>query len=140
MAKMLFSYNHAKSGAAWSHEEFHKFLSEAVRDFPGTSKPLNHAHWLLELQADSFAFTHIGQAITDYLAAKREDYVPTVEVLALGGKKLLPSAFSSLEVGDWGVDVVETHDAQAFLSAINWQAIVLSKDSESVFEARSSSI
>jgi hypothetical protein len=39
-----------------------------------------------------------------------------------------------LQQGDWGVDVVETRDAVAFLQSINWELLKQGRAPDGVFE------
>jgi hypothetical protein len=132
---MLFSYNHAKSGEAWSPEQFQELIAVALADYPVTISPMEHSHWLVEVSGDTLEPAQIGKRIATHFALQRAESNPPVEVLALGGQKTAPSAFSALGVGDWGVDVVETHNAQSFLDALNWSAMVQSKDPETIFQS-----
>ena len=59
-------------------------------------------------------------------------------MLALGGRKDSAGAPGSpLQEGYWGVDVVETQDPKAFLTAINWDALKSTRPQEAVFEISS---
>lgn len=137
MQRMMFSYNHAKSGEAWSHEQFQELIAAALADYPVTISPMEHSHWLVEVGGDTLEPAQMGQRIAMHIALQRTESNPPVEVLALGGQKTTPSAFSALGVGDWGVDVVETYDAQSFLDAVNWSAMVQSKDPDTIFQSMS---
>jgi len=56
-------------------------------------------------------------------------------LLALGGRKDSPVGIGSvLQQGDWGVDVVETHDPSAFLTAINWSSLKQGRAEDGTFE------
>lgn len=134
MQKMLFSYNHAKSGEAWSPEQFQELIAAALADYPVTISPMAHSHWLVEVSGDILEPSQIGRRIAMHFSLQRAESNPPVEVLALGGQKTEPSASSALSVGDWGVDVVETHDAQSFLDALNWSAMVQSKHPNTIFQ------
>jgi hypothetical protein len=41
---------------------------------------------------------------------------------------------NSLQIGEWGVDVVETIQADVFLAAIAWSEISASKPSDGIFK------
>ncbi len=61
-------------------------------------------------------------------------------ILALGGRKDSPAAPGApLQEGFWGVDIVETHDEEAFLQAINWDALKSNRPEDGVFEISSNS-
>lgn len=137
MQRMLCSYNHAKAGEAWSHEQFQELIAAALADLPVTVSPMEHSHWLVEVSSDTLQAAQVGMLITTHIAKQRRRSNPPVEVLALGGQKTAPSAFSTLNVGDWGVDVVETHDAQSFLDSISWSETVQSKDPDVIFKTKS---
>lgn len=137
MTRMLFSYNHAKSGEAWSHEQFKQLLAAALTDSQVTVSAMEHAHWFVEVSGDDLEPSQVGQLIAGHIAKQRFGSTPPVEILALGGQKTAPSSFSALEVGDWGVDVVETHNAQSFLDGIAWSSTVQSKDPNVIFKVMS---
>ncbi|NER30236.1 MAG: DUF2656 domain-containing protein [Symploca sp. SIO1C4] len=137
MTRMLFSYNHDKSGEAWSHEQFQQLIAAALADSQVTVSAMEHAHWLVEVSGDELEPAQIGQLIAAHIAQQRFGSTPPVEVLALGGQKTAPSTFSALGVGDWGVDVVESHNAQSFLDGIAWSATVQSKDNNVIFKVMS---
>ena len=59
-------------------------------------------------------------------------------ILALGGRKdSFAAPGAPLQEGFWGVDVVETHDEEAFLQAINWDALKSNRSEDGVFEISS---
>jgi Protein of unknown function (DUF2656) len=108
-------------------------------------RPVDHPHWIAEIlfPADKFLPTQVGELCAHALAAKRRDsrqdghdrQLPAI--LVLGGLKTTPATSSSpeaLQPNQWGVDVVETLSAQAFLQAIGWEATIAQKPSDSIFK------
>ena len=56
-------------------------------------------------------------------------------VMALGGRKdSTASPGSPLQLGAWGVDVVETVDPESFLMSINWDGLVKGRPADGVFK------
>ena len=56
-------------------------------------------------------------------------------VMALGGRKdSVGSPGAPLQQGDWGVDVVETSDADVFLKSIQWDALVSGRPADGIFK------
>ena len=55
--------------------------------------------------------------------------------MALGGRKdSTGNPGAPLQKGGWGVDVVETVDADAFLKVINWSSLTAGRPADGVFE------
>jgi len=100
-----------------------------------SAEALTHPHWKVKLESsaepESLA-TEITTAWRALRAAKEHDLSHVV--MALGGRKDsagLPGA--PLQMGGWGVDVVETADAEAFLKAINWTGLTAGRPEDAVF-------
>ncbi|MEL7009905.1 MAG: DUF2656 family protein, partial [Cyanobacteria bacterium J06588_4] len=81
-----------------------------------------------------------GQISGDILTSNRKSQQPdsklTTDTLILGGKKTTPATSmspTSLQTGEWGVDVVETAQADAFLASINWDSLSANKPSDGIF-------
>ncbi|MBW4552915.1 MAG: DUF2656 domain-containing protein [Aphanocapsa sp. GSE-SYN-MK-11-07L] len=107
--------------------------------------PIDHPHWIVEIlfPTDKFSPAQVGELCAHALAAKRRDSLQDGHdrqlpaILILGGLKTTPATSSSpeaLQPNQWGVDVVETLSAQAFLQAIAWEATIAQKPSDSIFK------
>ena len=99
-------------------------------------------HWVVEIifPADRFEAKAIGQMCGEILTLKRSqqsDAKSSTDTLILGGKKTTPATSmspASLKTGEWGVDVVETSQADAFLAAIDWDSLSADKPSDGIFK------
>ena len=74
------------------------------------------------------------------LAARRKvqkvNHSNQLDILALGGIKTTPVisiSSTSLKLGEWGVDIVETNSAEKFLKSIDWEVNSTSKPPDSIF-------
>lgn len=104
---------------------------------------IENPHWITEIifPKDKFEARAIGQMCGEILTNKRKDEIAkallTTDTLILGGKKTTPVANNlptTLQPGEWGVDVVETASGKAFLASINWEILTADKPSEGIFE------
>jgi hypothetical protein len=104
---------------------------------------LAHPHWIVEIlfSIPDFSPQQVGELCAQALADKRRTQAASQnsmpEILVLGGIKTTPvtsNAADALQPGNWGVDVVETPSGEAFLHAIGWEAIIASKNADSVFK------
>jgi len=94
-----------------------------------TVEPLDHHHWRVRLVADE-APSVMGQAALHCLRVLRlsQGIRADYGLLALGGRKDRRAvAGSPLQLGSWGVDVVETPSAEAFLATIGWSGLVATR-------------
>ena len=145
---MLLSHNFDVSGdivPALSREEFAGVFQSGLSAHKHLQcRLVNHPHWTVEIlfSSNEFSPQQVGELCLHALADKRRS--PTVgrtdtipEILVLGGIKTTPPTSDSpdaLQPGNWGVDVVETRSAEAFLQAIAWDATIAEKPAESVFK------
>ncbi len=115
-----------------------------VNDSVGFCQRIDNPHWIFELRFDGNRFTaqQIGDRLVKALAEARKSKVAADVIrphtLALGGLKQTPATVvsrNSLQPNEWGVDVVETVDADAFLAGLNWEATIASKDPATVFQS-----
>ena len=99
---------------------------------------LDHPHWLIRVESDAEAKTLGEELIRTWRAYRRaRGHSERHVLLALGGRKDTPtSPGSPLNIGQWGVDVVETTDAESFLTSIGWEALKQGRPSNGVFELR----
>lgn len=104
---------------------------------------IENPHWVVEIifAQDKFEPREIGQMCGEILTSHRKSQQPdsklTIDTLILGGRKTTPATSmspSSLQIGDWGVDVVETIQAQGFLQEIAWEKMIADKPSDGIFK------
>jgi Protein of unknown function (DUF2656) len=101
--------------------------------------PIDHPHWRGEVIAEADPEV-VGTALAAGLCAARSQILGhpiTYQILALGGLKTTPAtsdAPTALQSGEWGVDVVETLDAEAFLATLGWEKLVAGRSSEELFK------
>ena len=146
MGRMLLSHNYNLTEPMVPSLTRSQFAQVFVDGFAArngvAAAEIEHPHWMLELKFDEgIEAAAIGRACAEILLAarqkQREDGVLDYDTLVLGGLKLTPPMGSSpvgLQTGEWGVDVVETATADAFLKGINWAAIAATKQPGQVFE------
>ena len=106
-------------------------------------RPLDNPHWIVAVTfGEGVTPQSVGQLCVAALAKAR---IPQLDdgvgsrphILALGGTKTTPATSDSpdtLQIGDWGVDVVETLEPESFLAGIQWDSISASKPAEAVFK------
>jgi Protein of unknown function (DUF2656) len=144
--RMLLSHNFDIADGslpAFSRAEFTALFAEG---FPAaaqvTCREVDNPHWVVEVlfPSDRLTPAQVGDQIAQILAAKRRSQVgdrPLPAILILGGSKTTPATSPSpdaLQIGQWGVDVVETPSAEKFLQGIGWAETVATRASESVFK------
>ena len=103
---------------------------------------IENPHWVVEIifPTDKYEPKEIGQMCGEILTSKRNqqpDFKLTTDTLILGGRKTTPATSmspSSLHTGEWGVDVVETAQADAFLASIDWDTLSADKPSDGIFK------
>jgi Protein of unknown function (DUF2656) len=141
--RMLLSHNFDISPEvvpALSRDEFTAVFQSGLST-PIQCRMVESPHWVVEVlfPTDDFSPPQIGQLCAEVLAAQRQTQQPQgmPEILVLGGVKTTPATSSSpdaLQPGEWGVDVVETQSADAFLEAIAWDATIAQKPTNSIFK------
>jgi len=144
--RMLLSHNfdiddHAIP--ALSREAFTDILTQALQGC-AQCQLVTNAHWIVEVRFDGTRFTpdEMGDRYVQALAQARrsslKNDVKFPEVLALGGLKTTPALSSSpdsLQPNEWGVDVVETENADRFLEGLNWKATIAARPPGTIFQA-----
>ncbi len=104
---------------------------------------IKNPHWVVEIlfPTEKFEPKEIGQMCGEILTNKRKsqqsDSKLTTDTLILGGKKTTPATSmspTSLQIGEWGVDVVETIQAEIFLREIAWEKMTADKPSDGIFK------
>ena len=104
---------------------------------------IEHPHWIVEIRFDGDRISpeEVGELCATVLLEKRQTQKlpdrPFPHILILAGCKTTPASSPSptaLQPGQWGVDVVETPDADAFLQALGWEAAIAGKAADAVFK------
>ena len=104
---------------------------------------IQNPHWVVEIlyPTEEFEAKEIGRMCGEILTSKRKSQqsdskLPT-DTLILGGRKTSPATSmspTSLKSGEWGVDVVETAQAEVFLQDIAWEKMIADKPSDGIFK------
>jgi Protein of unknown function (DUF2656) len=102
---------------------------------------LSHPHWRCEIISDRHTNPDtIGPALAQALADYRRTQLNAplgYQILVLGGLKTTPATSpAALQPGEWGVDIVETLDGDAFLAALGWEQLIAGKPAGEIFQAR----
>lgn len=126
-----------------SRDEFAICLIEGFNgDADINCSAVNHPHWIVEVlfDANQRSPLSIGTICVQQLANQRKTQKSNnsspLHILALGGMKTTPamsSSATSLQPGEWGVDLVETASAEQFLKSIDWETTIASKPPENIF-------
>ena len=145
--RMLLSHNFDLQDSLFpqfSREEFAQVFIDGFQDDKHiTCNLIDNPHWMVEIifPSDEFSPDKIGQFCAKILEQKRKsqkpDNVKMPDILILGGKKTTPpmnTSPTSLQPGEWGVDVVETDSADRFLTDLNWDERVKDKPIDRVFK------
>ncbi|MGD1914022.1 MAG: DUF2656 domain-containing protein [Rivularia sp. (in: cyanobacteria)] len=144
-ARMLLSHNFDISEdilPGLSREEFAQVFIDGLQDV-AKCRLVNNHHWIVEVlfDADKYSSIQMGEYYANTLAKVRSSQIKNGEkqphILILGGIKTTPAMSSSpdsLQTGEWGVDVVETADADSFLTALNWENMIADKPSDNIFK------
>ena len=100
------------------------------------AEALDHPHWKIRLESDAAPADFAAEMAAGWRAVRRSlGHDDSHAVLALGGRKdTKGNPGAPLQQGGWGVDVVETVDASAFLQAINWTGLTAGRPADGVFE------
>ncbi len=105
---------------------------------------IENPHWVFEIQFDGKRFTpqEMGDIIIKTLIAARTKETPAGIVIpqaaALGGLKQTEAANDSrntLQINEWGVDVIETPDVDAFLENLGWEATIAQREPGTTFQS-----
>ncbi|NEQ50287.1 MAG: DUF2656 domain-containing protein [Leptolyngbya sp. SIO3F4] len=102
---------------------------------------IENPHWIVEVLFSRQSPTEVAELCAQALATQRvaepDKQVKSHTVMLLGGLKTTPpmgSSPTSLQPGEWGVDVVETVSPDQFLAGLNWETVTASKPSEQIFK------
>jgi hypothetical protein len=158
--RMLLSHNFALTQSVATEnsvhplntEQFAEVFTQALNPDSGSNADSNpngsnqlkcsaidNPHWIVEVcyDARSYSPAQIGQLCADTLASYRTNRQEKgFHIMALGGVKTTPAtgAHPSLQPGEWGVDVVETAEPEAFLEEISWDKLAGAKPAEAIFK------
>ena len=145
--RMLLSHNFNLANnelPTLSRAEFAQvFIDGLINQTNISAKLIDNPHWTVEIMFANAEFTasEVGQICSQVLSAKRQtqqtESQTMPDILFLGGKKTTPAMSSSptsLQPGEWGVDVVETISAQSFLDGLQWDAVTASKPADGIFK------
>ncbi|ERN41962.1 protein of unknown function (DUF2656) [Rubidibacter lacunae KORDI 51-2] len=139
--RMLLSHNYSISdeqAPPLSAEEFAAAFATASNTWQ--VRVIDHPHWrceVLAVDSPQELATFLATALANYRRQKLDREL-TYAVLTLGGVKTTSATsadVNALQQGDWGVDVVETEDASAFLETIGWERLISGRPETDVFQA-----
>jgi len=138
MTVFLLSHNlqvQSEAVPPWDGEELAaglQRLSPSIR----CAEALSHPHWRIRVESAADSAALAREVLEAWASLRREcGHGSDHAILALGGLKDTPaSPGSPLELGAWGVDVVETEDVNGFLAAIDWPSLKAGRPAEGVFE------
>jgi len=143
---MLLSHNFDITDAAipaLSRVAFTDVFVQALEDC-GTCRLVDNAHWVVEVRFEESQFTpaQMGDRYVQALASARRTTLTAntkfPEVLALGGLKSthpMSDSPDALQMNEWGVDIVETVNAEAFLARLGWDGTVSSRAPGTIFKS-----
>ena len=143
--RMLLSHNfnlYDNVIPAMNREEFTQVFIAGFQEQDNiTCNLIDNPHWIVEIifPKEQFSAQQIGDKCGRILVEKRktQNNPKMPHILVLGGKKTTPATGNSptsLQPGEWGVDVVETATAQTFLASINWDELSSQKPIDNVFK------
>lgn len=145
--RMLLSHNFNLRNnelPALTREEFAQVFIDGMQGKENIKcSSIDNPHWVVEIifLTNQFEPKQIGQICGDILTNHRKSQQPDskaiIDTLILGGRKTTPATSmspNSLQIGEWGVDVVETIQADVFLAEIAWSEISASKPSDGIFK------
>ena len=145
--RMLLSHNFNLSQGelrVLSREEFAQVFINGLQSQDNIDCSLiDNPHWVVEIlfPTAEFSAEEIGKICGQILSGQRQlqksDHQVMPDILVLGGKKTTPAMANSptsLQPGEWGVDVVETPCAQTFLSTLQWEVMISQKPIDSIFK------
>lgn len=147
MERMLLSHNFNLAQGELpilEREEFAQVFIDGLQEQDNIScKLIDNYHWIVEIQFSPIEFSaeEVAKLCGNILWQKRQKQTKDgniiSDLLLLGGKKTTPSSgisATSLHVGEWGVDVVETISADIFLASIQWDQMIAAKPGDSFFK------
>jgi Protein of unknown function (DUF2656) len=141
--RMLLSHNYDITDSVippLSREEFAQIFIDGLGAV-AKCRLVNNPHWIVEVLFNTDESpAQIGELCAQALVNSRRSQAKDTKLpdtLILGGIKTTPpmsSSPDSLQPGQWGVDVVETSNAEKFLQGIGWEATIATKSPDSIFK------
>lgn len=143
--RMLLSHNfnlYDNIIPAMNREQFARVFIDGLQGQNNiTCSLIENPHWIVEIifPTEQFSAQQIGEKCGHILAEKRksQNNPKMPNILVLGGKKTTPAlgnSPTSLQPGEWGVDIVETAASETFLASINWDKLSSQKPVDDVFK------
>ena len=145
--RMLLSHNfdlYDKLFDELTREEFAQVFIDALNSQDNLEVSLvDNPHWNVEIlfSTSEFSPQQIGELCAQALKQQRQqeksETAKLPNILILAGKKTTPAISSSptsLQPGEWGVDVVETASVSTFLTAIRWEERIYTRPVENIFK------
>lgn len=145
--RMLLSHNFDLYDQVYeelTREEFAQVFIDALHSQENLKVNLiDNPHWNVEIlfPTSEISPQKIGELCAQALKQQRQQEKPATEklpnILILAGKKTTPPISSdptSLQPGEWGVDVVETASVSTFLTAIRWEERIYTRPVENIFK------
>ena len=145
--RMLLSHNfdlYDKVFDELTREEFAQVFIDAINSKENIEVNfIDNPHWNVEIlfSPSEFSPQKIGELCAQALKQERLQEKPETaklpNILILAGKKTTPpisSSPTSLQPGEWGVDVVETASVSTFLTAIRWEERIYTRTVENIFK------
>jgi len=127
-----------------SRADFANVFIEGLKSYADCQCSLiENPHWIVEIIFDGQqkSPTDIAnlcaQSLSAHRTAEQLKRPNNHTVMLLGGVKTTPvfgTSPTSLQIGEWGVDVVETVSPEEFLAGLNWKTVVKGKSSEQIFK------
>ena len=143
--RMLLSHNCTLSeGQVFplSRDDFAQVFIDGLKDHADIQCSLiENPHWIVEVLFNNQAPTDVAKLCAQTLAARRiaepNKQIQRHTVMLLGGIKTTPAmgtSPTSLQPGEWGVDVVEAVAPDQFLAGLNWDTVTANKPSDQIFK------
>ena len=126
-----------------SRDDFANVFIEGLKAYPDIQCNLiENPHWIVEILFDGQhkSPTDVAKHCARALCTQRSvetDTDASYTIMLLGGIKTTPALSpspTSLRLGEWGVDVVETVSPDQFLAGLNWESVTASKSPEEIFK------
>lgn len=127
-----------------SRDDFANVFIAGLAAYPDIQcSAVDNPHWMVEVlfDAQQKSPTDVAKLCAHSLSFRRlaepDKAVDGHTVMLLGGVKTTPvmgTSPTSLQPGEWGVDVVETVAPEQFLAGLNWDTVTASKPPEQIFK------
>ena len=147
ITRMLLSHNCTLlegQVSSLSRQDFANAFIEGLKTYTDIQCSLiDNPHWMVEILFDAQQKTPTdvaalcAQSLSTQRLAEPDRQINSYTVMLLGGIKTTPAmgnSSTSLQPGEWGVDVVETLSPEQFLAGLNWETVTASKPPEQIFK------